>query len=42
MTPERYQRACEVFHEILKRGPEDRTNYLEEASGRDDELRAEV
>ena len=42
MTPERYQRACEVFHEVLKRGPEDRTNYLEEACSRDDELQTEV
>lgn len=42
MTPERYQQVCEMFHGVLERAPEDRTNYLKEACGRDDELRAEV
>ena len=42
MTPERYQQVCEVFHGVLEQAPEDRTNFLEEACGRDDELRAEV
>ena len=42
MTPERYQQVCEVLHGVLERAPEDRTNYLEDACGRDDELRAEV
>lgn len=42
MTTERYQQICEVFHGVLERAPEDRTNYIEVACGRDDELRAEV
>lgn len=42
MTPERYQQVCEVFHGVMERAPEDRTNYFEEACGRDDELWAEV
>jgi len=42
MTPERYQQVCEVFHGVLEQAPKDRTNYLEKACGRDDELWAEV
>ncbi len=42
MTPERWRRVAEIFQRAAERAPEDRAAYLEEACGRDQELRREV
>ena len=42
MTPERWQRICDVFHESRRCDPQDRDTLLHEACGEDTELRAEV
>jgi serine/threonine protein kinase len=42
MTPERHQRIGQLFDEALKRPPDKRSAYLEQVSGADTELRAEV
>ncbi|MBL8208068.1 MAG: serine/threonine-protein kinase [Blastocatellia bacterium] len=42
MTPERYQRICQLFDEALEVAPEQRAAWLDEACGADSELRAEV
>jgi hypothetical protein len=42
MTPERWRRAKELFHEALERAPAERDRMLAEACAGDAELRAEV
>jgi serine/threonine-protein kinase len=42
VTPERYQRVCDVLHEVLEHPPQERASCLEAACGCDGELRAEV
>ncbi len=42
MTPERYQRICQLFDEALELAPEQRATFLDEACGADVALRAEV
>jgi WD40 repeat protein/predicted Ser/Thr protein kinase len=42
LASERYQRVREVFHAACERDPADRSAFLDEACGEDDELRAEV
>lgn len=42
MTPERWRRIEELYHAALDQAPERRSAFLEEASGRDEELRREV
>jgi serine/threonine protein kinase len=42
MTPERWQRAKELFAEALERIPAERANFIKNACGDDEALRAEV
>ena len=42
MTPENYQRIGILFDEALERAPAERAEWLRQACGRDDELRAAV
>lgn len=42
MTPERMQRAYELFEQVLERPTGERSAFLAEACGDDGELRAEV
>ena len=42
MEPERWRRVQELFDRALERPPEERAAFLEEVSGEDRELRAEV
>lgn len=42
MTPERYQRIGELFHEALELSPEQRESWLDQTCGSDSELRVEV
>jgi eukaryotic-like serine/threonine-protein kinase len=42
MTPERYQRICQLFNEVVDLAPEYRAVFLTQACGADEELRAEV
>ncbi len=42
MTPERYQRICQLFDEALERASGERAAFLAEACGADVELRAAV
>ncbi len=42
MTPERYQRICQLFDEAMELAPEHRATFLDEACGADLALRAEV
>jgi hypothetical protein len=42
MTPERYQRICQLFDEALELAPEQRAAFLDETCGDDVALRAEV
>ena len=42
MTPERYQRVCDVFERVVARAPEGRTSYLEATCGQDETLQADV
>ncbi|MEQ1645174.1 MAG: protein kinase, partial [Pyrinomonadaceae bacterium] len=42
MTPERWQKIEEIFHEALELADFERSTYLAERTGDDDELRSEV
>lgn len=42
MTPERYQRIGQLFHEALELSPEQRESWLDQTCGSDSELRVEV
>lgn len=42
MTPERYQKVNQFFHEALEKSPEERDAFLRVSCGEDEELRAEV
>jgi hypothetical protein len=42
MTPERWQRVCELFAELMRRDPADRQALLQEKCADDPELRAQV
>ena len=42
MTPQRMQRAFELFEQALRRPPDERAAFLDQACGEDVELRAEV
>ena len=42
MTPERYQRICQLFDEALELAPAQRAAFMADACGADVELRAEV
>jgi serine/threonine-protein kinase len=42
MTPERYRKAGEIYHDALALTPERRTEFLQRACGDDDDLRREV
>jgi serine/threonine-protein kinase len=42
MTPERWRQIKQVFGEALLREPSQRTAFLNEACGDDDDLRVEV
>ena len=42
MTPERFQQIRRLFEEAMEQPPDRRTGFLEQASGEDRELRAEV
>ena len=42
MTPERWQRAKQIFQSALERAPRERSGYLASACGDDRDLRAEV
>ena len=42
MTPERYRQVGEIYHAALAVAPEERTAFLEQASGSDGELLREV
>jgi serine/threonine protein kinase/dienelactone hydrolase len=42
MTPERYARVGELYHQILSRPQDERAEFLEESCGDDDTLRDEV
>src|SRR6516162_40785 len=42
MTPERYQRLCELFDQAQARPPEQRTAFLDEIGAADPALRADL
>ena len=42
MTPERFQKISQLYHETLEHEPEQRADFLEQSCGRDRELRQEV
>src|SRR2546426_2632063 len=42
MTPERWQKVKEIFHSALERAPGERSAFLSDACGQDEELRKEV
>jgi eukaryotic-like serine/threonine-protein kinase len=42
MTPERWQRVKELFEAALERAPAERPDFLQEACGEDEALRAEL
>jgi serine/threonine protein kinase/Tfp pilus assembly protein PilF len=42
MTPERWKKVEQLYHAVLEREPGQRAAFLDEACGRDDDLRREV